>query len=440
MVTPSPASQALFISREEARALLKDESVMGLGESYWQDVILPPDDRVLGLIQETLIAGKSVQGHTAGAADKRLAAYAAAGAESCHEAVSEENVLSRLELGYYVMIREGHIRRDIEIILPLKDKIDLRRTILVTDGTDPETLAQRGYLTDVVQKAVDLGLDPVKAVQMSSLNPAEHFGLDHMTGGIAPARFADILILPDLKTMQPDMVISKGQVVAENGKCLVPLTKVPYPDSLMHTVKIKPIARADLAVPVSAGGSRKNVRTIDIHPGGLVTREGSAEPKIIGGTYCADPDNDLLKIVFIESVSGRGEKFVGFVRGWGQRRGAVATSFCWDSSGIIALGANDHDLAAAISRVIALQGGLVLADGGKLLVDHALSIGGYISDMTIEDMAASHRQFQSIVRDLGSELESAFLTLQTLTTAAIPFIRMSEKGYCRFRERDIVGL
>jgi adenine deaminase len=349
-------------------------------------------------------------------------------------------VLSRLELGYYVMIREGHIRRDVEIILPLKDQIDLRRAILVTDGTDPDTLIRHGYMTDVVQKAVDLGLDPVKAVQMSSLNPAEHFGLDHMTGGIAPARFADILILPKLGIMQPDMVISKGRVVAENGNPLVPLTKVPYPDSLMNTVKIKPIAPSDLTVPVSAGSSQKNVRTIDIQPGGLVTREGNAEPKIIDGTYCADPENDVLKIVFIESVSGRGEKFVGFVKGWGQKRGAVATSFCWDSSGMIALGANNNDLAAAINRVIALQGGLVLAEGGKLLVDHALSIGGYISDMTIEDMANSHRRFQSIVRELGSELESAFLTLQTLTTAAIPFIRMSEKGYYRFRERDIAGL
>jgi adenine deaminase len=239
--------------------------------------------------------------------------------------------------------------------------------------------------------------------------------------------------------MKPDMVISKGRIAAENGKTLVPLAKVPYPDSL-NTVKIKPVTPYDLAVPLTAGSSRKEVRTMDIQAGGLVTREGKAAPGIIDGSYCADPDNDVLKIVFIERVSGSGEKFIGFVRGWGQKRGAVATSFCWDSSGIIAIAANDDDLAVVINRVIALQGGLVLAEGGEVLVDDAFSIGGYISGMKIEDMARSHRQFRRILTELGSGLESPFLTLQTLTTAAIPFIRMSEKGYYRFRERDIVGL
>ena len=440
MITLSPSVSARYISKDEARELLTDDRVLGLGESYWQGAVMTPDNRVLELIHETLRAGKSVQGHAAGAFDKKLAAYAAAGAMSCHEAISTEDVLSRLELGYYVMIREGDIRRDLEIILPIKDSIDLRRLILVTDGTNPELIIKQGYMVDVVQKAVDLGLEPIKAVQMVSLNPAEHFGLDHLTGGISPGRFADILLLPKPGVMRPDLVISNGRIVAENGKTTIPLPRVPYPDALLKTVPINPVSPSQFRIPVPATRKGEYVRTIDIQPGGLVTREGNAKAVVKNGQYCVDPENDLLKVVFIERVSGRGQGFVGFVRGWGQKDGAVATSLCWDASGVIAIGANDMDIATAINRVIENQGGTSLAVKGELLMDIPFSVGGYVSDMRIENIAEGLGHFQKRVTGLGSHLDFALLTLCTLTTAAIPFIRITEKGYFRFRENDLVGI
>lgn len=440
MVTTSPAGRPLLITQAEVRELLEDERVIGLGESYWQGAILNPDDRVLSLIRETLSVGKTVQGHTAGAYDKRLAACAAAGALSCHEAVSTEDVLSRLELGYAVLLREGYIRRDLEIILPLKDDIDLRRVTLCTDGTSPELLIKVGYLHDVVQKAVDLGLEPVKAVQMVSINPAEHLGLSYITGGIAPGRFADILLLPQPDIMKPDLVISEGRIIAEGGKTVVPLPRTPYPENLFNTVLVDPLPEDSLAVPLSALGSRGEMRTMDIQPGGLVTREGKVKVTSFNGKISPDPEQDVLKIVFIERVSGRGEKFVGFIRGWGQKRGAVATSLCWDVSGIIAIGENDHDLVTAINRVIEHQGGLVLSVNGELLADLPFKIGGCVSEKKIEDVASELTHFRQRVNESGSNLESPDLTLVTLTSAAIPFIRMSEKGYFRFRENDYVGL
>lgn len=440
MVTTSPAVKDLYISLVQARELLNDNRIIGLGESYWQDVVLTPDNRVLELIQETSYARKSVQGHTAGAFDKKLASYAAAGALSCHEAITTEDVLSRLEQGYYVMVREGEIRRDLEIILPIKDKIDLRRIILVTDGTNPGLLINQGYMVDVIQKAVDIGIEPIKAVQMVSLNPAEHFGIDHLTGGISPGRFADILLLPEPGTMKPDLVISNGRIVAEKGKITVPLSKTPYPDTLFKTINMPLISPSQLTVPVSGTKQGEHVRTMDIQHGGLVTREGKATASVVRGQYVSDPEADMLKIVFIERVSGRGEKFIGFVRGWGQKRGAVATSLCWDVSGIVAIGANDDDLAMAINRVIEMKGGTVISVQGKILLDIPFSIGGYVSELNIEDLAAKLAQFQKIMSALGSSLESAMLTLYTLTSASIPFIRIMEKGYYRFRENDVAGL
>jgi len=440
MVTTSPAAKELCVTLDQAIELLKDNRIIGLGESYWQDVVLTPDNRVLKLMQETSRAHKFVQGHTAGAFDKNLASYAAAGALSCHEAISTEDVLSRLEQGYYVMVREGEVRRDLEIILPIIDKIDLRRIILVTDGTNPELLISQGYMVDVIQKAVDLGIEPIKAVQMVSLNPAEHFGIDHLTGGISPGRFADILLLPEPGIMKPDLVISNGRIVAEKGKMTVSLSKTPYPNTLFATVNMPPVSPSQLVVPVSGSNSDGHIRTIDIQPGGLVSREGKARAGVMGGQYVPDPETDLLKIVFIERVSGRGEKFIGFVRGWGQQRGAVATSLCWDVSGVIAIGTNDDDLAMAINRVIEMNGGAVISVQGEILIDIPFSIGGYISELNIEDLATELAQFQKIVSALGSHLESAMLTLYTLATASIPFIRIMEKGYYRFREKDVVGL
>jgi adenine deaminase len=440
MISLSPAVKPLMIQPGQLEGLFADPRVIGLGESFWQGAILTPDDRVLGLIRETQRHHRSVQGHAAGAFDQKLAAYAATGVESCHEAISTEDVLNRLEMGLYAMIREGDIRRDLEIVLPLKDKIDFRRLILVTDGTNPGLLIQKGYLKDVVQKAIDLGIDPMDAIRMVSLNPAEHMGMDTLTGGIAPGRHADLLLLPDTRTIDPQWVISKGQVVAQAGKTVVPMPPARYPDRLMNTVKAPEISAADLAVPEAHADDVGMVRTLDIQPGGLVAREGKAQPKVAAGHLTADPERDLLKIICMERISGRADRFIGFVRGWGQKRGAVATTLCWDAGGIVGIGANDADLCVAVNRLREMQGGSVIYVDGDLKAEIPLRVGGYASELEMPGLADRLDRFQKTMASLGSSLSFAHLTLSVLTTPAIPFIRMTETGYHRFRENDVVGL
>ena len=440
MISLSPAVAPLMTSVQQLARLFEDARVIGLGESFWQGAILTSDRRVLDLISATQKAGKSVQGHAAGAFDRKLAAYAATGVESCHEAISTKDVLNRLEMGIYAMIREGDIRRDLEIILPLKDTIDFRRIILVTDGTNPSLLMQRGYMRDVVQKAVDLGIDPMDAVRMATLNPAEHLGLDTFIGGIAPGRHGDILLLVEPGIMKPEVVVSKGRVVAEGGQMRAPIPAAIYPDRLMNTVKAPPVSPADLRVPQSLAEGEEMVRTLDIQSGGLVAREGRAVPRVVAGQLTADPDNDLLKIVFMERISGSCEKFIGFVRGWGQKRGAVATTLCWDAGAIVGIGVTDEDLAGAINRVIEMQGGTAVVVDGTLRVDIPLRAGGYVSELKMPELADRLNRFQGSMASLGVPHDFAHLTLSVLTTPAIPFIRMTEKGYYRFREDDFVGL
>ena len=275
---------------------------------------------------------------------------------------------------------------------------------------------------------------------MVTLNPAEHLGLDTFIGGIAPGRHGDLLLLKEPGIMKPELVISKGRVVSEQGRMTVSIPEAVYPDEIMNSVKIAPVVPEDLVVPASFSDGERRVRTLDIQPGGLVTREGRAVPLVVGGNLVADPLKDLLKILFIERISGRGERFVGFVRGWGQKQGAVATSLCWDAGAVVGIGGNDADLVLAVNRVIEMQGGTAIYVEGSLKADIPLRVGGYVSQLKMPELANRMDMFQKAISSLGAIPDFAQLTLSILTTPAIPFIRMTEKGYHRFRENDLVSV
>jgi len=217
----STSKEAGGIPEDELEILLKRDDVVGLGEVYWQSVLQNSED-ILPLMNRALALGKTVEGHSAGAREGKLAAYVGMGVSSCHEAINMEQALERLRMGLYVMAREGGVRKDLEAISKIKDAgVDLRRLILVTDSVSPKFLIEKGGLGYVVRKAIDLGFHPVDAVRMATLNVAEHFGIDHMVGGIAPGRFADLCIIPNIKDITPARVVSNGKVVARNGKCRI---------------------------------------------------------------------------------------------------------------------------------------------------------------------------------------------------------------------------
>ena len=223
---------------QDLERLFLHNNVVGLGESYWQNVLQQPDI-LLPRFAETLKSGKILEGHSAGASDKKLNAYIATGITSCHEPIKADEVMQRLRLGIHVMAREGSIRRDLKEIAKIsKTQMDLRRLILVTDGIHPEDLLEKGYMEYVVQKAIACGFDPVAAVQMATLNVAEHFAVDHWVGGIAPGRFADMLVIPDISTIQPLMVISNGRIVFDNDAVLVPARPHVFSDERRHSVHL----------------------------------------------------------------------------------------------------------------------------------------------------------------------------------------------------------
>jgi adenine deaminase len=426
MASTSPLCYGL--PRETLRKLLKRDDVLGLGEAYWQSVFQVPEPFLLNF-EETLFSGRKVEGHSAGAKGRALSAYVASGISSCHEPITAEQALDRMRLGLHVMVREGSIRSDLDAVVGLKDAgIDQRRLILVTDGVRPVDLLERGYLEWVVQKAIDQGVNSATAIQMATINVADYFGLDGFIGGIAPGRQADLLVLPDRGIIKPEVVISKGNVIARDGKLLVPPRSHAFAQETLNSVHLpRNVNPRDFALPVNTKASQVRVRVIH-QITDLVTKEYIAAVPVVDGEIRADASQDLLKVAAVERRFSPGKTFVGLIRGFGLKKGAVASSSAWDTSDIIVIGENEADMAEAVNRIHALQGGLVLCAGGKILAELPLPIFGLMTDLPLLELAARVKGLTDHARALGFPFSDLHKTLVPLTGAAIPFIRFSEQG------------
>ncbi len=413
--------------------LLRDD-IVGLGESYWQTVLQEPEKN-LAILQEAANAGKTLEGHSAGAKAEKLMSYVIPGISSCHEPINQEEALERLRLGMYVMIREGSIRSDLDAICSIKDSgIDFRRLILVTDGIEPKDLIYKGYMETLVQKAIDCGFDPIHAIQMSTINVAEHFALDSIVGGIAPGKYADILIIPDSKTIKAEQVISKGKIIASNGRLIAVPRKHTFSIESRNSVNLPTsLMPPDFSITIKTDLPYVHVRIIDqVTP--LVTKEIIKSMPVINGEIRLDTDHDILKVAAIDRRFIPGKMFVGLIRGFHLSTGAIACSAAWDTSDIIVVGENERDMSEATNRIHEIQGGAVVYANGKILEEIPLPIFGVMADISLEKIAKKMDNIKNITKALGCPFENPLLTLVTLTGAAIPFLRICEEGLVNLRD------
>jgi adenine deaminase len=430
----SISTKARGISAQDLETLLGRDDVLGLGESYWQAVLQTPEV-YLPAFQRTLEKGKSLEGHTAGARNHKLSAYAACGVSSCHEPITAQEALDRLRLGIYVMAREGSIRKDLEAIAQIRDqRVDLRHLILCTDGVAPGELLEAGYMERVVQRAVAYGFDPVTAIQMATINVAEHFAIDHLVGGIGPGKYADMILLPDLSTLSPDLVISCGRVVARNGRMTVSPRRHAYSSETRNSVRLpRTLTPVDFGIRTSSHEPQVNIRVMDMVTD-LVTAEKLIAVPVKNGGVEISVDQDLLKIAAVDRTHTPGGMFTGLIRGFGLKTGALASSAAWDTSDIVVVGADESDMALAVNRIAELQGGVVLCDGGKIVLELALPIFGIISEAPMGEIAARVKDINEKANALGVPFPDPLLTLITLTGAAIPYLRICEEGLVNLKD------
>lgn len=422
-----PASQhespgARFGVDEIAEVLSWPETV-GLGELMNFPGVVAGDPDIAAKLR--ISAGRRRDGHSPGLRNSAMQAYAGSGIGSDHESTTLEEARSKLRAGLMIMIREGSSEHNLHDLLPLVTDQTYPRCCFASDDRDCHTLLHDGHIDQSLRLAIAEGLDPVRAIRMATWNAADYWRLDGI-GAVAPGYEANLVVLDDLEHLNVAMTLFQGKLVARDGTVTADLPSAPAPDFLLQSVNLAPIMLTDLQLrPENA---RQAVEAI---PGQIVTRIAQVTPVVEDGWAIADPSQDLLKLVCVERHHATGRVGVGYVKGFGLKRGALASTIAHDAHNIIAVGADDADILAAIATVADTQGGLAAVAEGLVLAHLPLPIAGLLSDRPLEEVAAAYDQLEGTARGLGSTLPSPFGLLAFMALSVIPAARVTDRGFLK---------
>jgi len=397
-------------------------NALGLGEVMDFPAVIAGRGPCLDKLR--IAAQRLIEGHAPRVSGHALNAYLAAGPRSDHETTSLEEGREKLRRGMHLMIREGTTEKNLAELLPLVTDDTYPRCLLVVDDRSPVDLRDDGEIDAVVRKAVRLGLDPIRAIQLATINPATYFGL-HDRGAVGPGYLADLIVADSLEDLHPRLVLYRGRVVAEEGQ-----PRFPAPASaaaeLATSFRIGPISRDSFALPTSTD---ERVPVIEVVPDRVITRRIDLAPMVKDGRIVADPERDILKIAVVERHHATGNVGVGLVRGFGLRRGAIASSFAHDSHNIVVVGTSDDDMLAAVRHLEKLQGGLTAILDGQPLASLPLSIAGLMSPEPLETVAAQHKAVEEAAASLlGVTIQAPFAVLSFLALPVIPELKVTDKG------------
>ncbi len=416
------------LSPGDLQGLLHRRLVIGLAEMMnFPGVIAGTDDELAKL---ALTGATHVDGHAPGVLGKELNAYAAAGIRSDHEARTLEEGRARLRAGMWVLIREASGARNLHALLPLVEEFGPHRLAFCTDDREPEHIVAEGHVNSMVREAVAAGVTAEDALVMASTNPAQWHGLRHL-GALAPGYQADVLVLPDLETFVPELVLKAGAHVAE-------LPRPDVPDWVRHTVRIRTVGSNAFRIPWEGEGG--HMRVIGLVPDQIVTEALVEEPTVADGLAVADPERDLAKIAVIERHLGTGRIGLGFVRGFGLRSGALASTVAHDAHNVVVVGIDDHDMARAVGRLSELGGGVVVVEDRGVRAELPLPVAGLLSTAPLDEVVEASRRCVEAARALGCELHSPFQSLAFLALSVIPELKITDRGLVDVDRFELVPL
>ena len=432
-----------FFKIHDIEKMLSWPQVTGLGEVVTFNEVVQGREREFEQIDRALTLGKTVDGSAPGFSGKELNAYAAAGIMSEHEAITPEQALEKLQMGLRLVIREGSSMRNVMDLLKVVTdyQVDTRRCLFCVDDKNIREIEKEGLIDDLVRKAISAGVEPIKAVQMGSLNPAEYFRLDRDIGGIAPGRIADILFIDDLNSFSVKQVMVNDKIAAKNGKMITEIKETPYPDWSVKTITIKRKLKKQDFVYHTKKKDQVKVRVIKVFPTQIVSYEETETLPVVDGTIKADPSRDILKLVVVERYGKTSPNIAfGFVKGFGFSNGAIATSISPDIHQIIAVGDTEWDLLSAVNELISIQGGVVISSEGNIIEELALPIGGLMTNIPYEDTIKKLGRINEAAAKLGCKLPSPLMTLAFAGCPTLVEFKLSDKGLIRINEGKLVPL
>ena len=422
------------IGSEEIKELLAHPSVIGLGEMMNFPGVVNGNEEVLKKISAA--KGKVIDGHAPGLGGKELNAYLSSGILSDHESTKLEEGREKLHRGMYLMIREGSSEKNLDTLLPLVTDNTYDRCLFVVDDRSCSDLLREGDIDWVVRKAISRGLEPVRAIQMATINAAGYFRL-HDRGGIGPGYIANLITITDLAKLEIDMVFYQGKLVARQGKPL--FSSPPVTPELAATVRIKPVTAESLSLRAKRSNlSRETYPVIEIVPGQIVTKKVVERIEVVDGVVMPDLERDILKLVVVERHRASGNIGLGLVKGFGLKKGALASSVAHDSHNIVAVGSNDLDILKAIEEINRLQGGLVVCANQEILASLPLSIAGLLSPEPLDVVVSQHEKVEEAAASLGNLPPAPFALLSFLALPVIPELRLTDLGLVDVNEFKLI--
>lgn len=431
-------SHGKTLTLAEQKSAIGLEGVVGLGEVFSWTKVTTRDPETMKKISNMLQNNCIINGHTAGASDKKLNAYISSGIFSCHEPIDYDQVMERLRLGMWVMMREGSIRRDLQNIIPqiLTKKPYLNRLMFCSDGLDPLDITKYGHIDHCVREAMRLGVDVVDAITLASKNCFDYYNMGKDMGGIAPGKLADMLVFDDLEKIKPKKVFVGGQLVVSNGSIVTKIRKHPLPKWIKKTVKLaRSFTEKDFVVKSKNQTTTANVIEMETE---IITKQNTTELEVKDGNVMPSLDKDVWKVAAIDRTYGSGKKSIGFLKNFGANVGAFASTWCFHENDMMVIGSNEKDMAMAANHLVKSQGGMVVIKDNKVLSFLPLQVAGIISSNKFDDVLQRFVQINSSLVDSGCRFTRPHLLPLFLPFLALPSIRILYNGIIDVKKRSFV--
>ena len=423
-------STSRSITLPQQRSVIKHPCVLGLGEVFSWTKVTSREPETMNSLLTMLESDCIINGHTAGASGKKLNAYVSSGILSCHEPINFDQVLERLRLGMWIMIREGSIRRDLKEIIPyvMSHGTYIDRLMFCSDGLDPLDMIKFGHIDHCVRESVRLGLDPIDAVTMATKNNFDYYNMGRDLGGIAPGKLADILILDDLKSFKPNMVFVGGKLLVSNGCIVTPIKRRAIPSWIKDTVKLRlrqNLSKRDLLVPSNEKEVTANTIYLQTE---IITKLGSTALYPKDGYVSARPDSDIWKVASFDRTGRTNKHTIGFLENFGGDIGAFASTWSFHENDLIVIGSDDSDMATACNHLVKNHGGLVVVRDKKILTSLPLPFAGIVSTDPFEKVASNFEKINNVIVDSGCNFSKPHLIPLFLPFLALPSVRILSGG------------
>ena len=429
----SMETSVAVLNASQLKPFFAEPSVIGLAEMMNFPGVIFRDPEVLRKIG--IAQGRRIDGHAPFLSGKPLSAYVVAGIRSDHECTTPGEAREKLKDGMWIMIREGTTARNLKDLLPLVTPGNSRRFFFVTDDRHPRELLEEGHIDSMVREAIRQGMNPLLAIQMATLNAAEYFRLDDL-GAIAPGYRADIVVFDHLSRLQIKKVFKDGVQVVEEGRLLPRFFQrsASIPGTGSGVLRIAPIHEEDFILR----SEESLVKVIQLMPGQIITKKVMREVPLSEGQAVPSIEEDILKIAVIERHHGTGNVGVGFVQGFGMKKGALGSTVAHDSHNLVVVGTNDRDLLKTVEAIRRMNGGLAVVSCGKILASLPLPIAGLMADISVAEAHRKLETLQRAARRLGCVLPDPFMTLSFLALPVIPELKITDQGLVDVNQFKIV--